>query len=225
MTIENTIPATSAAEPAAAVAPIMVVPSPALPVAVTAATPDSPTAIVPVAGEGEGGEAKPAQADAAPAPYETFEVPEGFTLEADRLSVATKTFRDLNLTQEQAQALVALYPTLAKEDGEKFAIAFEEQRSQQIQQWGEDSKKEFGDKLQTILSDAQAGIQYAQTVRPAMLDTFNAEGWGNNPEALWAFAELGKLSRGSTMSGINGQSTGTQAAPAKTENRMYPNNP
>jgi len=223
-------PAAPASAPAAAPAPAAPATNPASPSSVAppsdpSATPNSAPATVPAAGDGQGGTdtagGDPANTDGAatPEPYEPFELPEGFTLESERLNLATGIFREIGLTQEQAQKLVALYPTLATEDAGLIQAALESQRTQQIEQWGADSKAEFGAGLDVILKDAQAGVQYAKTMRPNILDTFDKEGWGNNADALWAFAELGKLSRGSSMVGVNGQSNA--GAPESVGDRTY----
>lgn len=208
------VPATNTESPAAVVQP-----------SDTSANPDPAAASAPATGDGQGGTdpagGDPAKTDevAAPEPYEAFALPEGFTLESERLNLATGIFRDIGLTQEQAQKLVDLYPKLATEDAGLIQAALEDQRNQQIEQWGADSKAEFGAGLDAILKDAQVGVQYAKQMRPGILDTFDKEGWGNNPDALWAFAELGKLSRGSQMTGVNGQSIA--GAPETPGERMY----
>jgi hypothetical protein len=182
-----------------------------VPPANTATNPDPNAASAPPAGDGQGGAAKPGDPPAAaegdpPAvvPYESFQLDEGFVLEGERLTTATTIFRELELSQDQAQKLISLYPKLAMEDAGLIQAQLEQQRTQQIEQWGADSKAEFGAGFETILSDAQAGIQWAKGERPNIIETFNKEGWGNNPDALWAFAQLGKLSRGSPMNGIGG---------------------
>lgn len=223
-------PAAPASAPAVAPAPAAPASTPASPSSVApasdpSATPNSAPASAPGTGDGQGGTdpaaSDPANPDgtATPEPYEAFELPEGFTLESERLNLATGIFRKIGLTQEQAQELVALYPKIATEDAGLIQAAIESQRTQQIEQWGTDSKAEFGAGLDAILQDAQAGVQYAKTQRPNILDTFDKEGWGNNPDALWAFAELGKLARGSSMVGVNGQSNA--GAPETQGERMY----
>lgn len=214
-----------AAAPAAPAAPASNVAAPAAapvvdpaaapssdPSSAAAANPDSKGASAPPTGDGQGGADPagdpPANADgsdpAAPEPYADFVLAEGFALEGERLNVATSTFRDLELTQEQAQKLIDLYPRLAAEDAGFVKQALEDQRVKQIEDWGVDSRTEFGARFDGILADAQAGIQWANAVRPNLIENFNKEGWGNHPDALWAFSMLGKLSRGSQMEGIGG---------------------
>ena len=57
-------------------------------------------------GEGKKDETKP---EGAPETYADFELPEGFTMDDSRKGDATALFKELNLTQAQAQKAISLY--------------------------------------------------------------------------------------------------------------------
>ena len=78
----------------------------------------------------------------APENYADFSVPEGTTLDAELLNAATPIFKDLGLTQEQAQKLVDFQAQQIEASGQKQADAF----NQQLNDWLAESKAdpEFG---------------------------------------------------------------------------------
>lgn len=108
----------------------------------------------PSEGEGEG---KPAEGDV-PETYADFNMPEGVELDVSLLEKAAPIFKELNLTQDQAQKLVDFQAQL-RQDGEANVVqAFNEQ----VETWKTDSRndKEFGgEKFEENLSIAKLAIE------------------------------------------------------------------
>lgn len=187
--------------------------------------------------EGKDGEAKTAlttEGDAkpdvvgAPEAYAEFTVPEGFTLEGERLTQANEFFKTNNWTQEQAQAGIDFYTKLMAADSEAITgsvtetvkQAMEADKAQKIEQWGKDSKAMLGDGYDASVSDARL---FVQTVgNPELVAAFESEGWGNHPELIKAFAFAGKMARDSNVHGLGGQ---TAASAEKSAASLLFNHP
>ncbi len=201
---------------------------------------DSTTAIAPEAGKGQGDVGttvddaavgdkpagdKPAEHEGAPETYEAFTLPEGLALDGARADFTNALFKDLDLSQTQAQKLLdAMVKLRGETEGElqgDIDAKVELKREALREQWGEQSKTEFAGKFDEIAKDARAGVKWAEQHRPNILKTFDDEGWGNHPDALWTFAKLGELTRGSSMDGLGGETAGG-GQPASLESRMYP---
>lgn len=58
---------------------------------------------------------EPAKPEGAPESYEAFTVPEGFQMDEGRMTEASTLFKELNLTQAQAQKAIDVYCKLAKD--------------------------------------------------------------------------------------------------------------
>ena len=126
----------------------------------------------------------------APEKYASFEMPEGFTATDAELGAFADLARGLNLTQEQAQQVVAF-------EGERmaqFAAAQEKDWQTQNEQWVEQIKKdpelgaaEDGDMRLVLAKRAVARIG-----GQALRDALNKTGVGNHPELIRAFYRVGK---------------------------------
>jgi hypothetical protein len=182
-----------------------------------AAATDSTASTETTAGEGQGeagttGEAtetakadEEAAATGAPESYEAFTLPEGFALDGERHESTVALFKELDLPQATAQKLIDAFCKTSGEDASVLQTLIDGKRQEQITTWGEQSKTEFGGKYDELVTDARAGVAHMATTRPGTLDTFDSEGWGNHPDALAAFAEIGRLARGSAMRGMGGE--------------------
>ena len=165
---------------------------------------------------GEAGKSKGATSDGAPEQYEAFKVPEGFTLEGDRLGQATEFFKAKGWTQEQAQEAVDLYAQMAGQDAAAMQQAMEAQRLQQVEQWGVDAKQQLGAKYDETVGLATTAVKAIND--PELTKAFNDLGWGNHPTMIKAFAFFGGFLRDSKVDGLGGTTTsGTQS----TGDRMY----
>lgn len=158
----------------------------------------------------------------APEAYESFTMPEGFALEGERLEATHALFKDADLSQVQAQKLIEGFIKFRGDDAQVIDGLLDQRRADRITQWGEDSKKEFAAEYDTLVTDARAGVAHMAKSRPNTLDTFDSEGWGNHPDALAAFAEIGRLARGSSMRGMGGETAG-DTKPLETKHALYPN--
>lgn len=159
--------------------------------------------------------------NAVPAEYEPFTVPEGFTLEGERLEFAKTLFKDLGLSQSRAQKAIEAF---CKADGENAATrqAFlESEHQQRIENWGKEAKEQFGTKYDEAVADARVGV--AAVNRPELLKAFDEQGWGNHPELIRAFAFFGQLAKGSGLKGMGAEGSKPDRSQIPIENRLYPN--
>lgn len=150
--------------------------------------------------------------EGAPESYEAFTLPEGVTLEGERLELANTTFKDLNLNQQQAQGLIDLYTRLQGEDTGALTAAIEAQKLQQIETWGQQAKQALGDKYDETVNLARTAVQHIND--PDLGAAFNEMGWGNHPALIRAFAKFGELARDSKVDGLGG---GTNTASQQSE--------
>lgn len=151
------------------------------------------------------------QPPAVPEVYE-FRLPEGVTLEGERLELAQSTFKELGLTQEKAQGLIDLYVKLQGEDTGALTAAIEAQRQAQIEAWGNEAKQTLGDKYDETVNLARTAVQHVND--PALTDAFNTLGLGNHPAFIRAFAKFGEVLRESKVDGLGG---GTDTAAPKSD--------
>jgi len=170
-------------------------------------------------GDGEGGgnaNPKPDDQQGAPEQYQAFNMPEGFTLEGERLNTAAAFFKTNGWTQEQAQQAVDLYSQMAGQDAAAIKQALDDQRTTQIAQWGEQLKQQLGDKYDQTVGDARTAVQAVNN--PELVKAFDEQGWGNHPELVNAFAFFGRFLRDSPMDGLGG---GTSTGAVSDGDRMY----
>jgi hypothetical protein len=136
--------------------------------------------------ESDGADAEP---EAPAAPPETYELdlPEGVTLDAEALEVATPVLRDLGLTNEQASKLAPLYLELSQ----KIAA----RRDQQIiadvvaqrQSWAEaaTADPELGGSEERFEQTKQVAAKFIDDFGGAEFRQFLTEtGLGNHPEMI-----------------------------------------
>lgn len=145
-----------------------------------------------------GTEPKP---EGAPEKYD-FKAGEGVELDGTAIQEFEPLARELNLTNEQAQKFVDMYPKILAGQEQRQAEAWQ----QQTEQWAADVKadKEIGgDKLPANLSAAQRAIDQFGT--PELKEYLNGTGLGNNPELVKAFVKIGKaMSEDNMVSPGNG---------------------
>jgi len=172
---------------------------------------------------------EPKSESAAPVTYTDFSVPEGHTLDAAAIESATPLFRELRLTQDQAQKLVDFYSTQVGKINAENEGYMETLRTQ----WREELKsdKDIGGKLDQVKVDIGRAIdRLPQAVREPFKEAMNLTGAGDHPaviKAIHAFASL--IGEGTHVSGggpsPDGQSrTGVASRPSAAQS-MYPNLP
>jgi hypothetical protein len=183
-------------------------------------------------------EAKPAEdekSDAkpgAPETYAEFKAPEGYTLDEATVAKATPIFKELGLSQDQAQKLVDFYGDLSREAAEEPFKAYEATRNG----WRDEVIKDatLGNGKDGLKPEVQARIQKAIDILPpadatALREALTLTGAGDHPAFIRAFNALAdRLTEGSPVTGRgpspHGQSASGQGRPTAAQ-ALYPNLP
>lgn len=129
----------------------------------------------------------------APDEYSDFNMPEGVEVDAALLDQFKPIAKELGLTQEQAQRLVDLQASSAKEAAERSQKAFTEQQDEWVNTAKAD--KEFGgDKFEESVGAARAALKaVAGDNYPKLQDALNFTGAGNHPEVIRFMVRLSKF--------------------------------
>lgn len=136
--------------------------------------------------------------DDVPDTYADFTLPEGMALDSELLAEAAPVFKDLGLTQTQAQTLIDLQSKKAEADVQKQMNDF----NQMIDGWKQQSQddKEFGgDKFDESVAVAREAIDKFGT--PELKDLLSEHGVGNHPEVIRFMVKVGNLTREKSISG------------------------
>jgi antitoxin component of RelBE/YafQ-DinJ toxin-antitoxin module len=166
-------------------------------------------------------EAKPAEG--APEKYEAFKVPEGFELAEAVQAEAGTLFKELGLTQANAQRLIDFYTAKSQESVQAPFKLWEDTQAK----WVDEVKQEHGTKLDSVLQtiskavDSIGDVKLASDFREAMDFT----GAGNNPAFIRAFYKLAqRLTEGSPLNGRGPSPLGQpNQRPATAAQALYPN--
>lgn len=151
-----------------------------------------------------------------PDTYADFSLPEGMPLDDALLTEATPLFKELGLTQEQAQKLVDFQAKQVQASSQSQVDAF----NQLMDDWTEKSKNdsEFGgDKFEESIAVARSAIDKFGT--PELKQLLEEHGVGNHPELIRFMVKVGKL----TAEDVPG---GTSVPASKEQDRvsqLYPN--
>lgn len=170
----------------------------------------------------DGGDAGKAKTDAtttAPEQYGQFNLPDGFSLEGNRLGAATEFFKAKGWTQEQAQEAIDLYTRMAGEDATAMQQAVEAQRLQQVEQWGVEAKQQLGGKYDETVGLATTAVKAIND--PELTKAFNELGWGNHPTMIKAFAFFGGFLRDSKIDGLGGTTASGPGAASDPKSVLY----
>lgn len=146
----------------------------------------------------------------APDEYETFVVPEGYGVDETVLNEYQDWAKELELSQEQAQAGVNLVAKMQEAQAEKWV---EQQKT-----WVDDAKsdKEIGGESfdQNVATAVKARDAFGNPEFSEMLDS---SGLGNHPEMIRFLNRVGKaISEDRVVVG------GTNVAPQTRESLLYP---
>ena len=165
----------------------------------------------------------------APKAYADFSIPEGHTLDAATIESATPIFRELGLSQDQAQKLVDFYSAKIGEINSQNEGFMEQMRTEWRNQLAAD--KEIGGKLDAVKVDIGRALdRIPAEVRTAYKEAMDLTGAGDNPAIIKAMYSLAQLvNEGTPVRGDNpsphGQSrTGVETRPSAAS-AMYPNLP
>lgn len=178
--------------------------------------------------EAKAEEAKPAEG--APEKYE-FKAPEGTELDAKAIEAATPIFKELNLSQDQAQKLVDLYSAQTKAQAEAPIKAFTDLvtgwRNEVIKDPSIGNGKDgLADNVSKAIGNAINGL--GQTEAAAFRDVLDKTGLGNNPTFIKGLYGMVKdLGEGRHVAGKGPTEPGTRApgSPQTAAQRMYPDLP
>ena len=191
-------PVAPAVEPATPATPAEPVVEPATPAGPVAATPAEPApaepAVPPVEGEDP----------ISPESYSDFTLPEGVVLDEALLGKAAPIFKELNLTQEQAQKLVDLQAEMVQEGARSQSESF----NQLIEGWQNESKndKEFGgEQFDENVATAKLAIDKFGT--PELKQLMEDHGVGNHPEMIRFMWNIGKLMKEDVPGGFSAASS------------------
>lgn len=161
------------------------------------------------AGEKKEGEGEQAQKPVVPEAYAFKDLPEGYSISEQQLAEVTPLFKELSLTQEQADKLMAF--------DAKRALAAEqaglEQRQGLVTGWEKSLREDasFGG----ANFDANVGVAQkalAQFGTPELSIMLKESGLGSHPEVVRLFHRIGQqLAEGQLHSGSGNQSRKTDA--------------
>ena len=143
------------------------------------------------------------EGDGATDSYADFNLPEGIQPDTAMLEKAIPVFKDLGLTQEQAQKLVDLRAEQVQAETEQAVTSHNEL----IEQWLSDAKNDKqigGDNWDQSLKLSQNAVNKFGT--PEFKTLLNDYGIGNHPEMIRVMANIGKL--------LDEDSPGSDNAPA-----------
>ncbi len=164
--------------------------------------------------------------EGAPEKYADFKVPDGFKFDPEALTEAQATFKELGLTQDQAQKLVDTYSKVGREAAEAPYKAWADTQKE----WLSDIADRFGSKSEAVRTDISKAIDSAlpPSLARAFRGALDLTGAGSNPDVVEAlsimfkpFVEGGSLRPGGISPEAN-KSPGSPSRPSIAES-MYPN--
>jgi hypothetical protein len=166
----------------------------------------------------------------APEAYTEFKAPEGFQLDADVIKEAAPMFKDMGLSQEQAQRLVDFYVKTNQETLNQPYEAYKAMR----EEWVEQAKKhpEIGGNLDRVLTTVSRAIDSVgdATLAREFRQVMDMTGAGDHPSFIRMFYKLASMvTEGRPVMG-NGPSRASQqdpnrGRPASAAAALYPNLP
>jgi hypothetical protein len=162
------------------------------------------------------GEAGAEGSQTPPDAYADFVMPEGVQIDESMLTEATPLFKELGLTQDQAQKLVDFQATQVQAGAQKQVDAFNQQKTDWRDQSASD--KEFGgDAFEENIKVAQSAINNFGT--PELKQLLEDYGVGNHPEVIRFMVKVGKL----TAEDVPGGSSNPLQSTQNRVNQLYPN--
>lgn len=133
-----------------------------------------------------------------PLKYEPWTLPENVSLAEDQTSALNNIFTKGNISPELGQEIVTYGAGLIQKAQEALVQqqhdVFAKSRAAQRQEF----EKQAGNKRETIVNDAKAGLAAAvpnAKARAALLDVLGATGAGDNTHIIHAFANIGRQAR------------------------------
>lgn len=136
-----------------------------------------------------------------PDTYADFELPEGMELDVAAMELAIPVFKDLGLTQEQAQKLTDVYAAQVQAGSQKQIDDF----NQLMTDWQTQTKNDSeigGDKFDENVKVAQAAINKYGT--PELKQLLEQQGVGNHPEVVRFMVRVGNTLKEDVPGGTSG---------------------
>jgi len=156
-------------------------------------------------GDQDDGDAGKEGSDGSPDTYADFALPDGIELDSAALESAIPLFKELNLTQEQAQKLVDWQSKHVQASSEKQIDTFNQLKSDWRDQSENDS--EFGgDQFDENIKLASAAVDKYGS--PGLKKLFDDYGVGNHPEVVRFMVKVGKTLK-EDVPGATGAATST----------------
>ena len=124
--------------------------------------------------------------------FTDFSLPEGMTMDEALLAEVTPLFKEVGLTQEQAQKFIDIQAKQNAGAEQNSIDAF----NSQMQTWKDESKNdtEFGgDKFNESLVSAKSALDKFGT--PKLTELLNNQGLGNHPEVIRLLTKVGRLTQ------------------------------
>ncbi len=146
-----------------------------------------------------------------------LKMPDGVELDAELASALGPEFKDLGLTNAQAQKLVDKYIAIQQQRGEKQA----ENWSTTIQEWADNAKadKEIGGvNWDKTVNNAQRAVK--ELGSDALKEYLNASGGGNHPEVIRFMAKVGAMIKEDNPAKGGAEGAGKPVDPAHI---LFPN--
>ena len=150
-----------------------------------------------------------------PDTYADFTLPEGIKIADDAMAEITPLFKELGLTQEQAQKLVDFQSKQVQASSESQIDAY----NQLMDSWVTECKNDSeigGDKFDENIAIAQSAVQKFGT--PGLKELLESHGVGNHPEMVRFMVKVGKL----TSEDVPGASGGNITPEQNRVNLLYP---
>lgn len=173
--------------------------------------------------EGKGGKG------AAPEAYADFKAPEGFEIDKETLAKATPVFKELGLSQENAQRMVDFYAQISKDAAEAPYKLYEEMRGKWRDEVIKDAALGDGTGLRSEVKSTigRAIDSLPQDVARDFKAAMDLTGAGDNPAFIRAFYNLAqRIGEGTSVkAGAPAPVSKPGAAPKSAAAALYPNLP
>lgn len=172
---------------------------------------------------------KPEPAAGAPETYADFTAPEGYTLSKDLIGEAAPIFKELNLSQDQAQKLVDFYAKTQTGPAEAQQAAYNETRQGWRNEVLKDTTLSTGNDLKPEVRAAigRAVDSLGPELSKSFREVMDLTGAGDNPAFVKAMFEFSKfVTEGRPVSGKGPSAAGQanpSAAPKSIASAMFPN--
>lgn len=165
------------------------------------------------AAKAEHDKTKPADEFTVPEKYE-LSMPDGVELDGELLEAMTPVLKDLYITNDQAQALIAPFAKIMQDR----ATAQAKQWGETVDGWAEAARTEHGEKYAVVSAQAQRVIN---AFGDADLKKYlNESGAGNHPALVRFAAKVGAAIGEDVPDPSNAEGSGKPADPASI---LYPN--